>query len=74
MRYIRNSKLRQEGGTRNTINIRARARRAEASLSAERHVADNLIETINEVRRAVSSVKVPNGTTRKVARILSVGI
>jgi hypothetical protein len=70
MRYVRNSALRATGASRNTVNLRSRLRR-EVQLREE--VSANARQSANvigEIGKAVFSVKTPNGTTRKIARLI----
>lgn len=65
MTYVRNSVLRQQGARPSAfLNLRVRARRAEASATAFRAG----LETVQTITSAGSA---PNGTTRKIARIVS---
>lgn len=62
--YIRNSVLRQQGVRPSVVlGLRGRVRRAEATASTLR----NGLETVRSVTAAVNT---PNGTTRKIARLL----
>ena len=69
MRYVRLSILRARG-ERMPINMKARLRAAETAAVSASARADSLSAVVDEVRATTAAVKTPNGTTRKIARIV----
>lgn len=67
MRYTRNSVRRALGQGSNSVNLAARARRANAE-------ATNLRAALSTVAEITSRGTSPNGTTRKIASIVGAAL